>query len=132
MFPKEAEIRTDENSLLCKFIRVGIFTGKGNPLGQTQRCQKRWKAVFFNRSEIWAGRQELYVTVLEPRAGRARWSASSLNLQLASHLASLTPTLLGEMRKEIISAPSPCPLTDPHSIYHSSLVFKVSTYVLWV
>lgn len=118
--------------ILSSIYQGGDIHWKRKSLGQTQRCQKRWKAVFFNRSEIWAGRQELYVTILEPRAGRARWSASSLNLQLASHLASLTPTLLGEMRKEIISAPSPCPLTDPHSIYHSSLVFKVSTYVLWV
>lgn len=73
------------------------------------------------------------MTVLEPWAGGARWSAFSFNLQLASYLTSLTPTLVGEVRKEIIiSIPSPCPLKDPHSIYHSSLVFKVSTYVLWV
>lgn len=110
----------------------GYSLEKEIPLAKPKGAKKDGKRFFFNRSEIWAGRQELYVTVLEPRAGRARWSASSLNLQLASHLASLTPTLLGEMRKEIISAPSPCPLTDPHSIYHSSLVFKVSTYVLWV
>lgn len=97
------------------------------------KVPKKMESSFFNRSEIWAGRQELYVAVLEPWAGGARWPASSLNLQLASHLASLTPTLVGEMKKEIIiSTPSPCSLTDPHRIYHSSLVFKVSTYVLWV
>lgn len=36
------------------------------------KVPKKMESSFFNRSEIWAGRQELYVTVLEPWAGGAR------------------------------------------------------------
>lgn len=31
MFPKEAKTRPGRKSLSCKIIKVGIFTGKGNP-----------------------------------------------------------------------------------------------------
>lgn len=51
IFLKEAEIRTGENSLLYKFIRVGIFTGKGNPLAKPKGAKKDGEQ-FFNRSEI--------------------------------------------------------------------------------
>lgn len=45
IFLKEAEIRTDENSLL--FIRVGIFTGKENPLAKPKGAKKDGKRSFF-------------------------------------------------------------------------------------
>ena len=46
IFPKEAEIRTGENSLFCKFIRVGIFTGKGNPLVKPKGAKKDGEQFF--------------------------------------------------------------------------------------